>query len=256
MYPKWRGICGILTLTASLAIMGCGNNNGNANVRAVNASTGFAPFTYQVGQIGIAAGLPYGTEGVEPKANYATNDTSGAYRIVGAGINQTVSTYATPGTTLATGTQTLLKNGYYSVVSFGASPTMGLAVLTDDDTAPPSGQYKLRFVNYSSYAAVDVYIVPVGGVPSGNPTIGNVGVNDPVYLPLAPGTLSILVTPTGDPSTVLSAAAFSPAAGDIYSVFFVSPNPGQPPPNPGDTGYGISIVNDPVAATTTTSSGS
>ncbi len=255
MYPKWRGLCGILTLALSLAILGCGSS-GNSNIRAVNASAGFAPFTFQTGQTGFAAGLPYGTEGVQPKGNYVTDDTSGNYRIVGPAANQSLSTYVTPGSTLATSTVTLVKNGYYTAVSFGTSPTMGLAFLTDNNSAPPSGQYKLRFVNYSGYTAVDVYIVPVGAIPSGNPTIGNVGVNSPVYLPLSPGTLSILVTPTGDASTVLSAAAFSPAAGNIYSVFFVNPNPGgTAPPNPGVTGYGILVVNDPVSATTTKSSG-
>lgn len=255
MYPKWRGLCGILTLAASLAVLGCGSS-GNSNVRAVNASPGFALFTFQTGQTGFASGLPYGTEGVQPKGdNYSTIDTSGNYRIVGPANNQTLSTYATPGTTLASAKVTLVKNGYYTVVSYGASPTMALAFLTDNNSAPPSGQYKLRFVNYSTYSAVDVYIVPVGGVPSGNPTIGNVSFNNPVYLPLSPGTLSILITPTGDASTVLSAAPFSPAAGNIYSVFFVDPNPSHPPPNPGTAGYGISIVNDPVSATTTKSSG-
>jgi|GEM_PF-4115760 len=243
MYPKWRGLCGILTLAASLAIMGCGNGD-TSNVRAVNASPGFAPFTYQVAQIGIVAALPYGTEGVQPKANYSTDDTSGAYRIVGTGSNQLVTTYATPGTTLASTKQTMVKNGYYTIVSIGNSPTMGLAVLTDNDTAPPSGQYNLRFLNYSGQAAVDVYITPVGQAPTGTPVIGNVGFNQtPGYLPLPPGTLEMQITPAGS-TQVLASIPFSPAAGSIYSAFFMDPAPGS-------SAYILLQVNDPVAAATT-----
>ena len=250
MYPNWRGFCGILTLVVSLAVLGCGNTS-TSSVRAVNASPGFAPFTFQAAQIGFAAGLPYGTEGVQPKGQYATLDASGNYRIVGTGMNQTFATYVTPGTVLATAKQTLVKNGFYTVVSIGSSPTMGVVVLTDNDSAPPSGQYKLRFVNYSGYVAVDVYITAVGAIPAGNPTIGNVGFNNPIYQPFSPGTLEIQITPQGNQSTVLATAAFSPAAGQIYSVFFVDPNASQPPPNSGLTGFGISIVNDPVSTTTT-----
>ncbi|MEO6829697.1 MAG: hypothetical protein ABI164_07780, partial [Acidobacteriaceae bacterium] len=132
MYPKWRGLCGTLTLAASLAFLGCGSST-TSNVRAVNASPGFPPFTFQVSQIGIASALPYGTEGVQPKGdNYSVIDTTGKYRIVGTGSNQIVSTYATPGKTLVSVKQNLVKNMSYTIVSIGNSPTMGLVVLTDN----------------------------------------------------------------------------------------------------------------------------
>ncbi len=247
MYPKWRVFCGILTLTASLATLGCGSTS-TTNVRAVNASLGFAPFTFQVGEIGIASSLPYGTEGVQPKGQYATTDSSGNYRIVAAGTNQGVSTYATLGTTLASVKQTLLKNSYYTIVSIGNSPSMGLAVLTDNDSAPPSGQYKLRGVNYSGYAAVDVYITAVGASPSGSPVIGNLPFNAPQYVPASPGTLELQITPHGS-SQVLAKAPFSPAAGQIYSVFFMNPAPN------GSSNI-LLVVNDPISTSTTMTSGS
>ena len=214
-----------------------------SNVRAVNASPGFAPFTYQVAQIGVASALPCGTEGVQPQGHYSTNDTSGAYRIVGTGANEVVTTYSTPGTALASTKQTLVKNGYYTVVSIGSSPNMALAVLTDNDTAPPSGQYNLRFLNYSGRGPVDVYITPVGDTPSGTPVIGNVGFNQtPGYLPLPPGTLEMQITPAGS-TQVLGTMPFSPAAGSIYSVFFMDPAPGS-------SAFILLNVNDPVAGAT------
>ncbi len=240
MYPNWRSLCGIFTLAAaSVAMLGCGSTS-NTNVRAVNASPGFSNFTFQVGQTGIAAALPYGTEGVQPKGQYTTNDSSGAYRQVGAATGQTVLTYATPGKALASVKQSLLKNNFYTIVSIGSSPSMGLVVLTDNDSAPPSGQYNLRFANYSGYSPIDLYITAVGASPSGNPVMGNVGFNQPTYLPLAPGTLELQVTPHNG-NLVLATAPFSPAAGSIYSVFFIDPTPG--------TGsYKLLIVTDPVSA--------
>ena len=73
-YSKWRGVCGILSLTASLATLGCGSS-GNSFVRAVNASQGLSSFTIQAGQTGIVSGLPYGTEGVQQQGQYSGLDT-------------------------------------------------------------------------------------------------------------------------------------------------------------------------------------
>lgn len=244
MYPKWRSLCGIFTLAAFLAILGCGGS-GNSNVRAVNASPGFPPFTFQAAQIDFAAGLPYGTEGVQPAGQYSTNDTSGAYRHVGAGTNQPLSTWSTPGTILVSQKITLAKNTSYTVVSYGISPSMGLAVLTDNGTAPASGQYGLRCLNYSSYSSIDVYITAVGDSPSGTPIVGNLGFNNnPGYIPSAPGTLELQVTPHGS-TTPLGIEPFTPAAGQNYSVFFMNPTPGS-------SDFIILVVPDPITTITKT----
>lgn len=242
MYPKWRGLCGILTLAASLAIMGCGSSS-NSNVRAVNASPGFAPFTFQVGQTGFASSLPYGTEGVQPAGQYATVDTSGKYRQVSAGANQNVITFAAPGSTpLASEKVSLLTNGSYTIVSIGASPSMALATLTDNGAAPPSGQAGVRFMNTAnSTGPVDVYVTAVGAAPGGSTLAHNIGFNQPTtYLPQATGTLEIQITRTGS-SQALVTAPFSPAGGQNYSVFFLDPAPG--------TGYKLLIINDPISTT-------
>ncbi len=93
MSLKWRFICGTLTLTASLLLAGCGTIS-NANVRSVNASPGLMDYNVQVGVTGIAASLPYGTVGVQPAGQYATDDSSGNYRQVGAGPSQKISIYS------------------------------------------------------------------------------------------------------------------------------------------------------------------
>ena len=254
MYPKRRGLCGILILAASLTVLGCGSS-GNSNVRAVNASPGFAPFTYQVAQIGVASSPPYGTEGVQPQGDYTTSDTSGNYRFVGAGANQSLLTYVTQGTPLTSVQQSFLKGTYYTIVSLGSAPNMALMTLTDDDSAPQSGDYKLRFMDASGTAGpVDVYITAAGvggtGGTNATPIIGNIQFRQVTsYLQLSPGTLQVQVTQQGNPSNVLLTAAFSPAGANIYSLFLLDPA------NSGTGAYGLLVVHDPVSAASTMGSG-
>ncbi len=243
MHVKWRGFCGIITLAASLVTLGCGNTK-TTNVRAVNASPGFAPFSFQVGLTPLGS-IPYGTEGVLPKGEYSI-DSTGAYRIVAAGPSQNVLTYAAPGSTpFATAKQTFLAKTSYTIVSLGTAPGMELRALIDDDSAPQGGAYKLRLMDTSTIAGpVDVYITAVGDVPSGNLVVGNINFGQVTsYLQLSPGALEVQVTPQGDPSTVLFSTEFSPQAGKIYSVFFLDPSPTGP------NVYGLLVVSDPLAGT-------
>ena len=248
MYSKWRGFCGILSLCASLALLGCGSTS-NTNVRAVNASQGLTGnFTIQVGQTGIASSLPFGTEGVQPKGQYSTDDTSGNYRAVAAGANQPLVAYTTPGNKLVSTTQTFAANAYYTIVTLSPAPAIQLQTLTDDDTAPQSGDYKLRVMDTSTSAgAVDVYITALNAGPSGSPLVVNMQFQQvtPSYLQEPPGTLEVYVTPHGNTSMVLASKKFTPAAGKIYSVFFLDP------PAAGATNYGVLIVNDPIETGTT-----
>ncbi|MEO6829404.1 MAG: DUF4397 domain-containing protein, partial [Acidobacteriaceae bacterium] len=127
-------------------------------------------------------------------------------------------------------------------VSIGHSPTMGLAVLTDNPTAPPGGQSNLRCLNYSGFSTVDVYITPVGNAPSGNPVVGNLGFNQNAgYVPTAAGTLELQVTPHGS-TQVLATAPFSPTAGSDYSIFFMDPAPNS-------SSNILLVVNDPLTTT-------
>lgn len=251
MYSKWRGLCGILSLAGSLTLLGCGVK-GNSYVRVVNASPGLANnFTVVAGQTQIVAALPYGTEGVQQQGQYSTTDTSGNYRPLGAGTSQPLYVYATPGTNLASATQTFIKSTPYTIVL--ESTALEFQVLTDN-TAPSGGG--LRVVDASTMAgAVDVYITAAGGTPGGTPAVGNMTfqqVTNP-YLPSASGSLEVQVTPAGNPSKVLATALFSPASGKTYSIFVLDPpNPSAPimppaiPAVPGANTYGVLVTNDPA----------
>ncbi|HET9086428.1 MAG TPA: DUF4397 domain-containing protein [Acidobacteriaceae bacterium] len=241
MSLKWRVTCGTLTLAASLLIAGCGTT-GNANVRSVNASPGLTDYNVQVGVTGIAASLPYGTVGVQPAGQYATDDSSGNYRQIGAGLSQKISIYQKPGTDLTTSTQTIVKNGYYTILNLGTYPNISLMPLTDDNTSPGAGKFKLRVVNASSTAGpVDIYLTPPGGSISGTPVVSAFQSRQVTssYLQLAPGTYEVQVTQTGS-TTAIAAAPFSPTGGEVHSVFVLDPAPGS-------SNFGVLVTNDPLA---------
>jgi hypothetical protein len=251
MYSKWRGLCGILSLAVSLTLLGCGVK-GNSYVRVVNASQGLSYFTVMAGQTDLVSGLPFGTEGVQQQGQYSTIDTSGNYRPLGAGTNQPLYVYSTPGTNLVTSTQTFIRSTPYTIVVESPAPAIEFQVLTDDDTAPSGGSYSLRVMDASTVAGpVDVYITAVGGSPvSGSPVVGNMqyqNVTNP-YLQLTPGTLEVQVTPAGNPNKVLATHTFSPASGKIYSIFFFDPPNASAAIDPpgGANSYTVLPVPDPV----------
>jgi Domain of unknown function (DUF4397) len=252
MYSKWRGWCGILSLAGSLTLLGCGVN-GNSYVRVVNASPGLSGFTVVAGQTPIVSTLPYGTEGVQQQDQYSGIDSSGNYRPLGAGNGQPLYVYSTPGTKLASTTQSFIRSTPYTIVLQAEASSLMFQVLTDDNTAPSGGGYSLRVMDTSTRAgAVDVYITAVGAGVGGSPVVGNMQfqqVTNP-YLQLSPGTLEVQVTPAGNPNKVLAMQPFSPASGKIYSIFFLDPpNPTgniDPPTGTGTNKYGVLVVNDPV----------
>ena len=255
MYSKWRGLCGILSLAVALTTVGCGVK-GNSYVRVVNASQGLSNYTVVAGQTPVVSSIPFGTEGVQQQGQYATADTSGNYRPLGAGNGQALYVYSTPKNKIASTTQSFIKSTPYTIVLESTASSLEFQVLTDNNAAPGSGNYSLRVMDTSTMAGpVDVYITPVGASVGGTPVVGNMqfqNVTNP-YLQLAPGTLEVQVTPAGNQSKVLAIQPFSPASGKVYSIFFLDPPnasaPIVPPAIPAVTGantFGVLVVNDPV----------
>lgn len=251
MYSKWRNLCGILSLAGSLTLLGCGDS-GVSYVRVVNASPGLSSYTVVAGETQIVAGLPFGSEGVQQQGQYSTIDTSGNYRPLGAGSGQPLYVYTTPGTKIASATQSFIKGMHYTIVL--ESTALEFQVLTDDNAAPTGG-YSLRVVDASTMAGpVDVYITAVDANVGGTAIVSSMqygNVTNP-YLQLSPGSLEVQVTPAGNPNKVLAIEPFSPASGKIYSMIVLDPpNPSAPivPPSmapvAGANTYGVLVTLDP-----------
>ncbi len=241
-WKRLPGTCGsVAAFCASLLLMGCGTSN--TYVRTVNASPGLTNYTVQVGLIGVASSLPYGTEGVQPKGQYASVDASGNYREVAAGTNQKVIVVqgSNPTTTLATTTYSFLKNAYYTVVNMGAPGSVSLVVLPDGTTAP-SGGFAMRLVCTSQRSGpVDVYLTAAGAPVSGSPTFANIQFGQSqTYVQVPSSAGEIQVTPAGNPTRVLFSGSFTAASGNNYTGFFLDPA------TPSSTAYGVLLVKDPV----------
>lgn len=248
---KWRAFCGTITLSASLLALGCGDSTATY-VRSVNASNGLTNYTIQVGLQGVASSIPYGTEGVQPKGdNYSVNDSSGNYRPIPAGNNQTLKVTGTGTTIYFSGTQSFVANTYYTIVTLAEAPTIGVRTLTDGDAAPSGGNFKLRLMQVAPNAGtVDVYITAQGASISGaTPVLSNFqfGQVSQGYLSETAGPVQVVVTAAGNPAKVLYTGIFTGAGGDLYTAYFLDPKAGG-----SSTANSLLLVQDPAL----TSSGS
>lgn len=249
MRQTWRNFCGIAALSVGVLLTGCGTN-GNSNVRVVNASTGLSAFGVQVGVTGIAANIPYGTEGVQQPGQYTTIDASGNYRPIGAGTNQKLVVYgATPSTVFTTGTKTLVKSTAYTFVTLGTASNIALLSLTDNGTTPANGDAGLRIVHASATAgAVDVYVTAPGApLPGTTPTAADISFTGvTAYLPVAAGSYEVRVTPTGNLSKVVIDVTTKLSGGGLYTAYALDPPAG------GAGKYGLLVTGDRVTAGSTT----
>ena len=116
----------------------------------------------------------------------------------------------------------------HTTVYFGQNCVFGASdFIYTDDTTPASGSMaKLRIVNQSCALAMNIYIVPFGSQPTGDPQISNsLGTGTPTYMPLAPGNYDVYFvtaqTSGGAPPTVLyHTGSFPLAANQNRSLYF------------------------------------
>jgi len=94
-------------------------------------------------------------------------------------------------------------------------------VLTDDNSAPSSGNIKIRVINASpSLGNVDVYIVASGSSISGlSPTFSNLGYQSTSgYQTLTAGSYEVILTPVGQQFAEYTSSAQSFSATQIRTV--------------------------------------
>lgn len=103
-----------------------------------------------------------------------------------------------------------------------ASPALTPILLTDDNSAPTSGQMKLRVVNASpDVGNLDVYVVSPGKcIQNINPTFTNLAFQSASsYQNLVPGNYELFFTPPNNPNKILiDSGVLSFSAGQIRTV--------------------------------------
>lgn len=183
----------ILALAAfGIFASSCGTDH--SQVRFVQASPQDAPnavnVDISVDNKSVATGVPFG--GIAPSSGYLT---------VNAG-NRTVQVFETGTTTSLINSNINFSNQkQYTVLLSGLADTLAPVLVTDDNTAPTSGNIKLRVINESNAATsnLDVYIVAPGTDISGlTPDISDLPFQQAsIYKSFAADTYEVIVTDTG-----------------------------------------------------------
>lgn len=206
----------LFALSGMLFTAGCGSGGGT-RIRYVNALVGVRSVDFVVDSTTAQAGVTYGS--------------NAAYQSISSGSRKIEVRNA--------GTTTDLINTTVSVsgdTTFIAETVAGVdqgAPYTDDNSAPPSGDIKLRFINASqSSGSVDIYVVKTGTPISGlSPTVPNLTQPQSGFPqnPLAAGTYDIKITKGGTQGVFAQALNQTFADGQIRTVIILdSPQGGFP----------------------------
>ena len=178
---------------AVVGLSGCqsvaGTSSSSAELRLVDAATDptLPGLDFYLGTTGLAYNLGPGT-----KTSYVPL-ASGSYTV-------SVSKDGSPTQVLASAGLGVSSNTHYTAVVGGNAATLGLTILTDQNTPAPTNQFAMRLLDQSAnIGAVDIYFVPSGGkliTTSAAITNFTFGANSG-YLALPAGTYQIVAVPAG-----------------------------------------------------------
>ncbi|MBZ5599566.1 MAG: DUF4397 domain-containing protein [Acidobacteriia bacterium] len=173
-------------LTAIFVAVGCSSGGNHTQIRVLQTSPDETAVDVLIdgksiaGSVGYA--IPTSFTSVRSGSRHLQVEPTGTSTPV---IDETV--------TLNSGTN-------YTLITDNFASAITPVLLTDDNTAPGSGDIKLRFVNAGAGAGdVDIYVLAPGTTPPGNPpTISNLALGSASsYQSLAAGTYEIFVTIAG-----------------------------------------------------------
>lgn len=191
----------LLTFAALFGATGCGS--GSANVRMMNAFVGQSSLDMLINNNSAATNVIYGAASgytsVSSGSPTLQVEDSGTTNVL---VNQSLSLGSgSDSTVLATGS--------------------GVVVLTDNNSAPSSGNIKIRVINASpTLGTADVYIVPSGTGPTpGNPTFAGLAYQAASgYDSVAAGSYEVIFTQPGQAFAVINSNPLSFSSGQIRTV--------------------------------------
>ena len=199
--------CAVLGLIAlAFFTIGCGSSS-NAKIRLVNATPDESSLDLLVDTKNVASGVGYGA--------------ASAYASVGSGTRQ-LQVEPTGTTSVLLETSPSVSSGSnLTLVSLNFSFNISSVLLTDDNSAPTSGDFKLRILNASpGMGAQDVYVVTFGtDISSVDPTFSGLGFGSAAaYSTLAVGDYEVFFTSPGQKSISLDSGKLTFSAGQIRTL--------------------------------------
>jgi Domain of unknown function (DUF4397) len=194
---------GILGVATIFLTAGCGSG-GNTRFRLMNAVPDESSLNVLVDTTSVSSNLAYGTS-----TGYLS-EKSGSHQI-GIEPSGASTTLLQQSISFASGTDT-------TVISSGFSSQVANLVLTDDNSAPASGDFKIRMVNASpNLGPADVYIVTPGtALTTVSPTISNLGFGTTApYQSLASGNYEIELTSVGQKFAAVDTGTLTFGTGEV-----------------------------------------
>lgn len=204
MLIGWRNL-GWLCLGLLCFSFGCGSDN--AKVRVMQASPAESTIDALIDGKTVASNIAYGTASpyvsVSSGSRHLQIEPSGSSTFI---IDESIS--------LSSGTNSTV------VVSNLASNLTALA-LSDEKSAPGSGNFKLRLVNVApTMGPADVFVVAPGtDLTSVSPNVSNLATESASgYLELTAGTYEIFFTVPGSVSSFIDTGSITFSTGQVRTV--------------------------------------
>jgi Domain of unknown function (DUF4397) len=212
----------LICLGSAFLTVGCGSSN--ARYRFVQAATGLNNnVDVQVDGKTVLTSVGFGN----PGTYHSVKSGSRHFQIFPTGT--TTNAYVDASVSVENDT---------TLIMVTPPPPTGIAlsVFTDDNTAPTTGNAKIRVINTSTTASangVDVYVVPHNsGIGGFNPQITSLTFNNPSnYLSLAAGDYDVAVTQPGT-QNIINSLTFTftgLASGQIRTLVIIESSFGGGP---------------------------
>lgn len=211
----------LICLGAALLAIGCGSSS--SRYRFVQASTA-VPTNVDLELDGknVQTAIGFGQT-----ASYHSS-TSGSHKFALFATGTTTNPYVSSSVSIKGDTTLIAENPFASI---------SLAPYTDDNTAPTTGNVKLRFIQAAPTVAasgqgIDIYVVPTGqGIAGSNPQISSlVYPNASNYLSLSAQSYDVAVTVRGTQSIISNLTGTYPlTSGQIRTLVILDlPTGGGP----------------------------
>lgn len=186
-----------------LSIAGCGGG-GSTRFRLMNAVPDEASLDVLLDNTSISSDLAYGT--------------STGYQSINSGSHQVAIEPAGASNTLLQQSISLASGSDTTVIASNFSSNIANLVLTDDNSATTSGDFKIRIVNAApGLGPADVYIVaPATDLNTVSPTVSNLAFGAAAgYQSLTAGSYEVVLTPVGEKFAAVDTGSLTFAAGQV-----------------------------------------